>query len=139
MSSLPIWAVLVIAIGAPVLTAVLTVRGQALSRHATVEHENESRRGEVMTMLRWAAELAASDDVRKARLGIQELKTLRDSAMLGAAEVEFIIAALDAALEVPVLAIEQAGEDVEVVATTGLSGDEEVYVSLEEDREEAGS
>lgn len=57
--------------------------------------------------------------------------------MLGAAEVEFIIAALDAALEVPVLAIEQAGEDVEVVATTGLSADEEVYVPSEEDCEEA--
>lgn len=137
MSSLPIWAVAVIAAGSPVLTAVLTVRGQALSRHATREQENESRRGEVMTMLRWAAELAAADDVRKARLGIQELKTLRDSAMLGTAEVEFIIAALDAALEVPVLAIEQAGEDVEVVATTEVSADEEDFVPSEEDREEA--
>jgi hypothetical protein len=112
VSSLPIWAVAVIAAGSPVLTAVLTVRGQALSRYATRGQENDSRRGEV-------------------------LKTLRDSAMLGAAEVEFIIAALDAALEVPVLAIEQAGEDVEVVATTDVSADEEDFVPSEEDWEEA--
>jgi hypothetical protein len=59
--------------------------------------------------------------------------------MLGAAEVEFIIAALDAALEVPVLAIEQAGEDVEVVATTDVSAGEEVFVPSEEEQEEADS
>ena len=139
MSSLPLWAVGVIAAGSPVLTAVLTVRGQALSRRSSAEQENESRRAEVMTMLRWAAELAASDDVRKARLGIQELKTLRDSSILGPAEVEFIIAALDAALEVPVLAIEQAGEDVEVVATTDVSAAGEVSVPSEEEQEGADS
>jgi hypothetical protein len=139
VSSLPLWAVVVIAVGSPVLTAVLTVRGQTLSRRSSREQENESRRGEVMTMLRWAAELAASDDVRKARLGIQELKTLRDSSLLGPAEVEFIIAALDAALEVPVLAIEQAGEDVEVVATTDDSAAGEVFVPSEEEQEGADS
>jgi hypothetical protein len=132
VSSLPLWTVGVIAVGSPVLTALLTVRGQALSRHKAVEQQDESRRQEVMIMLRWAAELAASDDVRKARLGIQELKTLQESSLLGSAEVEFIIAALDVVLEVPVLAIEQAGDDVEVVAMAGPD------VSAEEEAPEAG-
>jgi hypothetical protein len=89
-----------------------------------------------MTTLRWAAELAVSDDVRKARLGIQELRALQNSRLLGPTEVDFIIAALDAALEVPVLAIEQAEGEVEIIATTSLSATGEVLVSSEEDEDE---
>jgi hypothetical protein len=40
---------------------------------------------------------------------------------------------------VPVLAIEQAGEDVEVVATTDVSAGGEVFVPSEEEQEGADS
>jgi len=134
VSSLPLWIVGLIALGSPVVTAALTVRGQNLSRGDAKEQETEAKREEVMTTLRWAAELAVSDDVRKARLGIQELKALQHSSLIGAIESEFIIAALDAALEVPVLAIEQAGGDVEVIAQTDPAANEEVCIpSVEEE------
>ena len=89
-----------------------------------------------MRNLRWAAELAVSDDVRKARLGNRELGALQTSRMLDADDVGFIYAALDAALDVPVHAIEQAGGDVEVVATTGLTGSGEVLVPSEDEGEQ---
>ncbi len=87
-----------------------------------------------MRTLRWAAELAVSDEVHKARLGNQELKALLGSNMLNAADRDFIFAALDAALEEPVQAIELSGDDVEVVAaTTDLSDDGEVLIPSEEE------
>ena len=138
MSSLPLWVVGVIAVGSPIVTAVLTVRSQNLSHGEARNQEGEARREEVMTTLRWAAELAVSNDVRKARLGIQELKALQKSRLIGPVEGEFIIAALDAALEVPILEIEQAGDDVEVFATAYPDGSPEVYVPSEEDDHEEG-
>jgi hypothetical protein len=132
MSSLPLWIVGVIAVGSPVVTAALTVRGQNVSRGGVKEQEVEAKREEVMTTLRWAAELAVSEDVRRARLGIQELKALQNSSLIGAVESEFIIAALDAALEVPVIAIEQAEGDVEVVAKADPAANEEVCIPSEE-------
>lgn len=136
MSSLPLWIVGVIAVASPVVTATLTVRGQNLSRGDAQEQEIEAKRQEVMTTLRWAAELAVSNDVRKARLGIQELKALQNSPLIGAIEGEFIIAALDAALEVPVLAIQQAEGDVEIVATADPDGNGEVLVPSEDEGEQ---
>ena len=92
-----------------------------------------------MRSLRWAAELAVSDDVRQARLGNRELRALQNSRMLSAAEEGFIYAALDAALDVPVHAIEQAEGDVEIVATTDDGGTGEVLLPSEDEdkREEA--
>jgi hypothetical protein len=133
VTSLPLWVVGVLAVGSPAVTALLTVRGQNVTRGGVKEQEDESKRQEVMTTLRWAAELAVSDDVRKARLGIQELKALQSSRLIGTVEGEFIIAALDAALEVPVLEIEQAEGDVEIVATAGPNTAEEVLVPSEEE------
>lgn len=86
-----------------------------------------------MRNLRWAAELAVSDDVRKARLGNQELKALQNSKMLSPTEVDFIYAALAAALDEPRQAIEQAGGEVEVVATTNLSATNNVPVPSEDE------
>ncbi len=92
-----------------------------------------------MRSLRWAAELAVCDDVRKARLGNRELRALQSSRLLSPAEVGFIHAALDAALDVPVHAIEQAEGDVEIVATTDDGGTGEVLLPSEDEdkREEA--
>jgi hypothetical protein len=94
-----------------------------------------------MRNLRWAAELAVSDDVRKARLGNRELEALQNSNMLSPAEVDFIYAALNAALDETREAIEQAGEEVEVVATDSLSATGEVLIASEDEAEqqEAGS
>jgi hypothetical protein len=140
VTSLPVWAVVLLAFGSPLLTAVIALRGQQLNRWGTEEHEVESKRQEVMVMLRWAAELAVSDDVAKARLGNQELKALQRSKLLGATEVDFIFAALDASLEGPVQAIEQAGDDVEIVAVTSLGDNDEVFVpSEQESRPEEGA
>jgi hypothetical protein len=141
MSSLPLWVVGVIAVSSPVVTAALTVRGQNLSRGSAREQVGDAKREEVMTTLRWAAELAVSDDVRKARLGIQELKALQISSLIGSVESEFIIAALDAALEAPVLAIERAQGDVEVVVTADPAAGDEVCIPSEDEgepREEGG-
>lgn len=86
-----------------------------------------------MRSLRWAAELAVSDDVRKARLGNRELSALQNSRLLSPTEEDFIYAALDAALDVPVQAIEQAAGDVEVVATTDISDTGEVLLPSEDE------
>jgi hypothetical protein len=138
VSSLPLWVVGVLAVGSPVVTAVLTVRSQNLSHGEAREQEGEARREEVMTTLRWAAELAVSNDVRKARLGVQELKALQKSRLIGPVEEEFIIAALDAALEVPILAIEQGGDDVEVFATSDPDSSADDFVPSEEDDQQEG-
>jgi hypothetical protein len=136
VTSLPTWAVWVLSFGSPVLTAAVAVIAQVVSRRSAEELETRSKREEVMRNLRWAAELAVSDDVRKARLGNRELGALQRSRMLDADEVDFIYAALDAALDVPVHAIEQAGGDVEVVATTGLTGSGDVLVPSEDEGEQ---
>ena len=133
MTTLPTWAVWLLSFGSPTLTAVVAIVGQHISRRGARELETRSKREEVLRNLRWAAELAVSDDVRKARLGIQELKALQNSKMLSPAEVDFIYAALAAALDQPRQAIEQAGGEVEVVATTSLSATGNVPVPSEDE------
>jgi hypothetical protein len=133
MTTLPTWAVWLLSFGSPTLTAAIAIVGQHISRRGARELETRSKREEVLRNLRWAAELAVSDDVRKARLGIQELKALQNSKMLSPAEVDFIYAALAAALDEPRQAIEQAGDEVEVVATTSLSATGNVPVPSEDE------
>jgi hypothetical protein len=133
VTSLPTWAVWVLSFGSPILTAAVALVGQRISRRGTKELESRSKREEVMRSLRWAAELAVSDDVRKARLGNRELRALQSSRLLSPAEEDLIYAALDAALDVPVHAIEQAEGDVEVVATTDVSATGEVLLPSEDE------
>ena len=133
MTTLPTWAVWLLSFGSPTLTAAIAIVGQHISRRGARELETRSKREEVLRNLRWAAELAVSDDVRKARLGIQELKALQNSKMFSPAEVDFIYAALAAALDEPRQAIEQAGDEVEVVATTSLSATGNVPVPSEDE------
>jgi hypothetical protein len=136
VTSLPTWAVWVLSFGSPILTAGVALVGQRISRRGTQELESRSKREEVMRSLRWAAELAVSDDVRQARLGNRELRALQNSRLLSPAEEDFIYAALDAALDVPVHAIEQAEGDVEVVATTDVSATGEVLLPSEDEGEQ---
>jgi hypothetical protein len=115
VTSLPTWAVWVLSFGSPSLTAAIAVLAQYFGHRAARELEIRSKREEVMRNLRWAAELAASDDAKKALLGVVELKALRDSKMLSEAELGFIYAALDDAIEGPRQAINQSAGEVEVV------------------------
>lgn len=135
MTSLPTWAVWLVSLGSPAATAVIAVVGQYLSRRATRELETRSKREEVMRNLRWAAELAVSEDIGKARLGIEQLQALRDSQILSPAEEGFIDAALRAAIAVPRQAIEQARGEVKVIATTEVSETGEALVPSEEDEQ----
>jgi len=68
-----------------------------------------------MRNLRWAAELAVSDDATKALLGVLELEALQDSRMLSKSELVFVEAALKLTIEGPRQAIARLGEAVEVV------------------------
>ncbi|HEV8221265.1 MAG TPA: hypothetical protein VGQ05_13425 [Streptosporangiaceae bacterium] len=120
MTSLPTWAVWVLAFGSPALAFVGVVIGQAITRRGARELEVRSKREEVMRILRWAAELAVSDDQAHARLGVAQLGALLESELLDEEEKDFVQAALTAMVRVPVQQIEQLGEDVQVVTESDL-------------------
>jgi hypothetical protein len=115
VTSLPIWAVFTLSFGSPVLAAGITALGYYLGHRAARDLEARSKREEVMRNLRWAAELAASNDAAKARLGVYELKALRVSEMLTPLDQGFVDAALMATIAIPRQAIAQSVKDPEVV------------------------
>ena len=121
MTALPTWAVWTLAFGTPLLAFVGVVIGQAITRRGATELEIRSKREEVMRILRWGAELAVSDDEAHARLGVAQLGALLSSELLDEEEKDFVQAALEAVVRVPVQQIEQLGQDVEVVAESDLS------------------
>lgn len=102
------------------LAFVGVVVGQAVTRRGERELEFRSKREEVMRVLRWAAELAVSDDQAHSRLGVAELGALLQSELLDEEEKDFVQAALTAVVRVPVEQIEQLGEDVKVIAEPDL-------------------
>jgi hypothetical protein len=106
----------VLAFGSPLLAFVGVVVGQTVTRRGARELEFRSKREEVMRVLRWAAELAVSDDQAHSRLGVAELGALLQSELLDEEEKDFVQAALTAVVRVPVEQIEQLGEDVKVIA-----------------------
>ena len=129
MTSLPTWAVYLVAFGTPVLAFTGGLIGQLIGRRGTVELERQSRREEVMRNLRWAAELAVSPDESKAQLGVAQLRSLFDSKIIGDDEKEFVLAALKVpigALAAQIEQIEQRGEDARVIEGSGLPADDEV-------------
>jgi hypothetical protein len=121
VTSVPTWAVWTIAFATPVLAFVGVVLAEIITRRGATELEIRSKREEVMRVLRWAAELAVSDDEAHARLGVAQLGVLLDSELLDEEEKDFVQAALEAVVRVPVQQIEQLGEDVQVVAESDLS------------------
>jgi len=141
VTSLPTWAVFTLSFGSPLLTAIIAYWGQRLSRYASKELEARSRREEVMRNLRWASELAVSEDRAKSRLGIKLLKALRESELPTPAEEELIDAALDAVLTPARKEINQSSGDIELVVMTGTNGIEDGGVSSEdgEEPEDGGS
>lgn len=70
--SLPVWALFVVGFGAPLLSLLGVVLGQWISRKGSRELEARSRREETMRMLRWAAELALSPDVKTSEFGVSQ-------------------------------------------------------------------
>ncbi len=141
MTSLPTWAVWVLAFGSPVLAFVGVILGQAVTRRGARELEFRSKREEVMRILRWAAELAVSDDRAHSRLGVAELGALLLSELLDEEEKDFVQAALTAVVRVPVEQIEQLGDDVTVVAESELPTEPKAAVLSETEvgAEEGGS
>ena len=120
VTTLPTWAVWVLSFGTPALAFLGVAIGQAVRRRGAQELEVRSKRKEVLRILRWAAELAVSDDPGHARLGVAELGALLTSELLDDEEKNFVQAALEAVVRVPVEQIEQLGDDVQVVAETDL-------------------
>jgi len=136
VTSLPIWAVFTLGFGSPVLAAGITALGYYLGHRAARNVEDRSRREEVMRNLRWAGELAVSNDAAKALLGVRELEALRDSKMLTPVELEFVIAALKVAIGDPLKAIAGAAGDVDVVLEAGANASDGTLVSSEGDQGE---
>ena len=136
MTSLPTWAVWTLAFGSPVLAFVGVLIGQVITRRGATELEIRLKREEVMRILRWAAELAVSDDQAHARLGVAQLGALLESELLDEEEKDFVQAALTAVVRVPVERIEQLGGDVEVVAEPDLSTGPRVDVPSRREAEE---
>jgi hypothetical protein len=92
-----------------------------------------------MRQLRWASELAISDDPRKAQLGIDQLDALLDSPLLDEDDKLFIDATLRNAIRGPQAEIEAAemtGEDIRVVQVD-LEAIEAPALPLEDDNESA--
>ena len=140
MTSLPTWAVWTLSFGSPALAFVGVVIGQVIIRRGARERETRAKREEVMRILRWAAELAVSDDQGHSRLGVAELGALLGSELLDDEEKDFVQAALTAVVRVPVHQIEELGEDVQVVAESDLPSEAGADVaSKAEDRPEGGS
>jgi hypothetical protein len=111
---LPTWAVYAVSLGSPVLAFFGVIAGHFLVRRGAQELEIRSKREETMRNLRWAAELAVSDEPRTAQLGVAELNALAESDLLDNSQLLFVDAALDAVIEEPEDAIEEATGDVDV-------------------------
>jgi hypothetical protein len=84
---------------------------------ATVSAEaadQRAKREEVMRIMRWAAELAISEDEGKAELGVAQLTALYDSPLLD----EELLPQVDAALSAVVSASAEQIEEIEVEGHT---------------------
>ena len=113
--TLPTWAAYMAAIGPPVGAFLGVVVTNRFTRKGQTELETRSKREEVMRNLRWAAELAVSDDENQAKLGMAQLTALGDSDMLDTKEQLFVDAAFEAAVRDPAADLDDLGEDTEVV------------------------
>jgi hypothetical protein len=142
MTQLPTWAVYAVALGTPTSAFVGVLVSNVLTRRGAKELELRSKREEVLRNLRWAAELAVSDDEGKASLGLAELQALADSDLLEAGQKSFIDAALEAVIRDPKEELEEAGEDAQAVQLgdeTGLNDEADSVVSSEGDARDEGS
>lgn len=143
MTELPVWAVYVVAFGTPLSALAGVLVSQWLSRRTAKELVTQSKREELMRNLRWAAELAASEEDRQSELGVAQLTALGESDLLDSGDQIFINAALSSVIREPkeeLDEIEAAGGDVEVVenheAHAGLTDEGTTVVSWGPDASE---
>jgi hypothetical protein len=137
VTTLPTWAVWVLAFGVPLLSFVGVVVGVAITRRGDTELEKRSRREEVMRSLRWAAQLAVEGDEAKAELGVAHLRALGKSDILDSDGQRFIDAALAAVVSEPVRA-RQAGANLVVGVSTTASGTVSGVASGQDQSDEKG-
>lgn len=131
-SVVPTWLVIAVAVATPLLAFAGVIVANVVTRMGDTELEVRSRREETMRTLKWAAELAVSDDPAKADLGLRELRALGDSAMLDPEQQSFIDAALASvygAAEAQIEAAEVEGEEVVVVVEAPVPGEERLSAS----------
>ena len=140
VTSLPTWAVFALGFGSPALAAGIAFLGHYLGYRAAGQLEARSRREEGMRNVRWAAELAVSNDADEALLGVVQLEALRKSKLISPIEQEFVDAALNVAIKGPRQAIEHAADQVNVVlkASANVAGETLVPSEEGEHGEEAG-
>lgn len=75
-TELPMWAVWLIAVAVPLASFASGLLGQWLGRKGAREQNELGRRQETLTNVRWAAEMALSEDVNKAKLGVGYLRAV---------------------------------------------------------------
>lgn len=105
--TLPTWAVYVASIGAPVGAFLGVLFAQWVLRKGAKELERRSKREEVLRNMRWAAELAVSDDPYRADMGVTQLLALSDSDLTDPVVQAFVDAALDVVADPAADAVEK--------------------------------
>lgn len=131
-----------VGLGTPTSAFVGVLVSNVLTRRGAKELELRSKREEVLRNLRWAAELAVSDDEGKALLGLAELQALADSDLLEPGQQLFIDAALEAVVKEPEEELEEAGEDAQAIQVgdgVGLNDEADSVVSSQGDARDEGS
>jgi hypothetical protein len=84
--------VLLVALLPGALAFIGALAGHLLGRRSAVELERWRHREETMRLMRWAVELAVSDQKSRARAGLTTLTALLDSPMLDPDDVDFMFA-----------------------------------------------
>jgi hypothetical protein len=115
MSTLPTWAVYVVALGTPLASFVAVLIGHLLLRKGANELDVWRRREETMRMLRWASEHAVSTEDATARMGLAVLDALSESELLQLPDQALVDAVLDSVLEEALEEIEHVGSGAEVI------------------------
>lgn len=90
MTSLPTWAIYAVSFGSPLAAFLGVLIGHLVSRRGASELDRRGKREESMRTLRWASELAVTDDDRTARLGVAALDALGASPWLQVEDQAFI-------------------------------------------------
>jgi hypothetical protein len=136
VTELPTWAIWLAVFLLPTIGYVVALIQGGLTRKGAIEADNRGRREELMRQQRWAAELAVSDDRRKAQMGVGQLRALADSPLLSAAEKSLVDEALESAIHAAVVQIEateNVGEKTRVVQVA-VEAIEAAHLALENDR-----
>jgi hypothetical protein len=110
--SLPVRALISVALGSPILSFLGVLLAQFITRKSAAELEARSKREETMRNLRWAA---VSLDERMADLGVAQLRALLGSQLLDDSEKIFVEAALGAVYDDAKGELDRLGDDASAV------------------------